>query len=112
MACSVDFVEFVCRQVALAGTVRYRKMFGDYVVYVNEKAVMLLCDDLVYVKKHEAVAELLGDAETGFPYQGAKEHYLLDVSDKDLSLKVVSILADVLPYPKSKKKVKKGEAMP
>ena len=30
MASNVEFVEYVCEQIAPCGGVRYRKMFGDY----------------------------------------------------------------------------------
>ena len=45
-------------------------------------------------------------AERGFPYEGAKEHYILDVSRSDFAVKVVKVLAEVLPFPKSRKKNK------
>ncbi len=51
MASSAEFIEFVYDQVAAAGAVRYRKMFGDYMVYCNDKPVLLVCDDTVYVKQ-------------------------------------------------------------
>ena len=42
MACNLEFVGFVCSQIADAGEVRSREMFGDYVIYVNEKPVVIL----------------------------------------------------------------------
>ena len=33
MACSTDFIEFVCNALAPLGEVRARKMMGDYVIY-------------------------------------------------------------------------------
>ena len=45
-------------------------------------------------------------SERGFPYEGAKEHYILDVSRSDFAVKVVKVLAEVLPFPKSRKKNK------
>ena len=59
MACSNEYIEFVCSQLEGVGVVRPRKMFGDWCVYVDEKAVILACDNLCYVKKHDAVAELI-----------------------------------------------------
>jgi DNA helicase-2/ATP-dependent DNA helicase PcrA len=32
------------------GAVRYKKMFGEYMVYVNEKPILLVCDNTVFVK--------------------------------------------------------------
>lgn len=103
MASRLEFVKFVCSQLEESGDVRYRKMFGDYMIYIHEKPVVLVCDNIVYVKKHSEIAKLMREAETGFPYQGAREHYILDVEHKDRLLKVVSTLERVLPYPKNKK---------
>lgn len=65
MACTTDFIDFICSQLAEAGTVRSRKMFGDYMIYVNEKPVVLACDNIAYVKAHPAVADIMADAERG-----------------------------------------------
>lgn len=102
MASSIEFVEFVASQLETLGVVRYRKMFGEYMVYVNEKPVVLVCDDIAYVKMHPDIAEMMDDAEIGIPYPGAKEHYILDAGHKDVLLKVVSTLERVLPFPKKK----------
>ena len=106
MACSLDFIEFVSSQIATAGTVRCRKMFGEYMVYVDEKPVVLVCDDIPYIKEHEAIKSMMSSAERGFPFKGAKEHYILDVSKSDFAVNVVKALVEVLPYPKSRKKNK------
>ena len=50
------------------------------------------------------IETLMAEAEKGYPYEGAKEHYILDVSRADHAAKVVAILAEVLPYPKKRKK--------
>lgn len=104
MACSQDYIEFVCSQLSSLGVVRSRKMMGDYVIYVEEKCVIIACDEVCYVKKIPELAELMANAECGYPYDGAKEHYILDIEHKEHALKVISLLRDVLPYPKQKKK--------
>lgn len=105
MSSTVDFLEYVCEQIRGGYEVRYRKMFGDYMVYVNDKPIFLVCDNCVYVKKIVELAELMKDAECGIPYDGAKEHYILDVEDSELMDKVVDITEKAIPLPK--KKVKK-----
>lgn len=104
MACSTDFIQFVCDALAPLGEVRSRKMMGDYVIYVNEKCVITACDNNAYVKKLPCLAELMADAECGCPYSGAKEAYVLDFADNRKALKIIKTLWDNLPYPKSKKK--------
>ena len=85
MATRVELVEFICSRLQKLGIVRYRKMFGDYMVYLNEKPVILVCDNIAYVKKHSGIAGIMENAETGIPYNGAKEHYILDVDHEDLA---------------------------
>ena len=104
MACTTDFIEFICTTLTPLGDVRSRKMMGDYVIYVNEKSVITACDNIAYVKKLPCIADLMTDAECGCPYEGAKEAYILDFSDTRKVRKVIGILWDNLPFPKSKKK--------
>ena len=104
MACSTDFIESICDVLAPLGEVRSRKMMGDYVIYVNEKCVITACDNIAYVKKLPCIAGLMADAECGCPYEGAKEAYILDFTEPLKVRKVIEILWDKLPFPKSKKK--------
>lgn len=100
MASSQEYIDFVCSQLKGAGVIRTRRMFGDWCIYVDEKPVMLVCDEQCYVKKHEAILALMQEAQVGFPYDGVKEHYILDIEHRENALAVVKKLAEVLPYPK------------
>ena len=101
MATTKDYIEYVCERLHGAGGLRYRKMFGEYTVYVNDKPVLLVCDNTVFVKIVPELAALMAGAERGLPYEGAKEHYILDT---DLARQVVAVLETVTPLPKPKKK--------
>lgn len=50
MASTKEFVEYVCDQIEKFD-VRNRKMFGEYMIYVNQKPILLICNDTVFVKK-------------------------------------------------------------
>ncbi len=104
MATSVSYIEFICEQIAGVGDIRYKKMFGEYMVYVNNKPVLLVCDDTVFVKIKEETTAVLSECETGIPYKGSKEHYILDIENKELSQEVVMILEKITPVPKPRKK--------
>ena len=58
------------------------------------------------MKIHPAIADLMTEAEKGFPYEGAKEHYILDIEHGREAVKVVRALEQALPYPKPKKKIR------
>ena len=105
MATTVDFIEYVCEQISDAWDVRYKKMFGEYMVYVNDKPVLLVCDNTVYVKQLDCINEKMKAAEKGFPYSGSKkEHYILDIENSQFSKEIIEILEPVTPVPKPRKK--------
>lgn len=108
MATGLDFIEFVCDQVAALGDVSYKKMFGEYMVYHNARPIFLVCDNTVYVKQLPATADVFAahdiTPDVGTPYAGAKPHYVLDIENVDLSVDMARTLGRVLPMPKSKVK--------
>lgn len=103
MATTSDYVEFVYGQIVGAGAVRYKKMFGEYMVYVDDKPILLVCDNTVFVKILPCLKELMADADRGYPYNGAREHYILDIEDRNLTMAVIATLLPVTPLPKPKK---------
>lgn len=106
MACTTDFIDFVCSQLEGVGVVRARKMFGDWMVYVDEKPVILACDNICYVKMLPVICDMMQDAQTGYPYSGAKEHYILDVDHRNEAVAIVQALLPLTPFPKKKTKKK------
>ena len=104
MATSVEYIEFVCEQIAGVGAVRYRKMFGEYMVYVNDKPLLLVCDNTVFVKILPELSELMAGADTALPYEGGKVHYILDIEDRELTKAVIAVLEPLTPLPKPKRK--------
>ena len=104
MATSKEYIEFVTESVQGFENVRYKKMFGEYMVYVDEKPVLLVCDNTVFVKMLPEIATLMESAETGFPYDGAKEHYILDIENAPLVSYVIREFVRITPVPKKKTK--------
>ena len=100
MATSREYIDWVCERLAPYGEVRPRAMFGEYIVSLNGKNVVTVCDNCVFVKELPALAETFRDAERGFPYDGAKEHYILDMDDRALLDEVVPLLEVHMPLPK------------
>ncbi len=103
MACTVEFIEYVCELLSPLGEVRSRKMMGDYVIYVNGKCVITACDNNAFVKKLPCIAYIMADAECDCPYPGAKDCYILDLTDSRNVLKTIELLWEELPFPKAKK---------
>ena len=69
MASSEEFVTYVCDQIGEAGSITYRKMFGDYGIYCNGKIIGLVCDNQFFLKKTEAARKLLKEIVEAPPYE-------------------------------------------
>lgn len=104
MSTTIDYMEYVCGQIEGVGVIRYKKMFGEYMVYVNDKPILLVCDNTVFIKILPCLDELMASADKGFPYNGAKERYILDIEDIELTREVVDVLESITAIPKPRKK--------
>lgn len=105
MASSQEFVDYVCDQLAHAGHVHTRKMFGEYGVYFEGKYFGLICDDRFMVKITEAGKALVPDCPRGIPYEGAKEALLIEnLEDRELLAELVRATCAELPEPKPRRK--------
>jgi DNA transformation protein and related proteins len=106
MASDPGYVQHVCDQLRDVGDVSYRKMFGEYAVYVGGKVVALVCDNQLFVKPTEPGRELLGTPTEGSPYPGARPHFVLDehLDDRALLTAVVRATEAALPTPKPEKR--------
>ncbi|MGN0823692.1 MAG: hypothetical protein ACI4MB_01335 [Candidatus Coproplasma sp.] len=102
MATDVSYVQFVCERLK-GESPTYKKMFGEYLVYLDGKPVLLVCDNTVFVKKYPELTDVLCYADCGYPYDGAKEHYILDVENEELTQEVIQILKEISPLPKKRK---------
>jgi len=112
MATQESFIEYVVGQLENAGEISYKKMFGEYALYCDEKVVALVCDNQVFVKPTDAGKSVIGKVVEAPPYPGAKNYYLVDavMDDKKLFCKVIRSTADALPLPKPKKPKTKKQA--
>lgn len=108
MATTLEYIEYICEQVKGCGSLRYKKMFGEYMIYVDDKPILLICDNVVYVKILDCIGDMMKEASLGNPYEGAKSHYILDVDDAEFSKEVIEELKKVIPIPKPRPKKKKS----
>lgn len=106
MASKQKTVDFILEQIADAGDVTARKMFGEYAIYCDSKVVALVCDDQLFVKPTEAGRQFIGTIEEAVAYDGAKPSYLItgdQWDDAEWLTKLITITAKELPLPKPKK---------
>lgn len=105
MASNADFVEYIAEQLRDAGTITYRKMFGEYGLYCDGKIFALICDDQLFIKITDGGRKIISDLEEVPPYNGAKPYFLIeDVDSKEILTSFVLETCKELPLPSPKKK--------
>lgn len=109
MASKQEFMDYVVDQMAGAGEIFARKMFGEYGVYFEGKFFAVVCDDMLYIKPTEEGRKFIGNVHEAPPYPGAKNYFLIEdkLDDNDWLAELVKITAAALPEPKPKKTRKK-----
>lgn len=104
MASRPEFVQYVADQLSGAGTITYRKMFGEYGMYCDGKIFALICNDQLFVKITEAGKSLAPNLEEVPPYEGSKPYFLIDdIDNKEFLTEFVVETCKELPLPKPKK---------
>lgn len=108
MSTQPSTIEFITDQLSALSDVTYRKMFGEYALYVGVKVVGLVCNDILFIKITDAGREFVGENyKEGFAYPGARASMEIDgdlIEDRQWLSELVSLTADMLPIPKPKKK--------
>lgn len=104
--------DYIVDQIARAGDVSAKKMFGEFGVYCDGKMVAVVCDDLLYVKPTAGGRAYLGTPVEVSPFPKAKPFFFIDGErwdDAQWLAGLVRITAQELPMPvPKKKKVKKA----
>ena len=107
MATSIAFVEHVAEQARLGSRLTWRKMFGEFAIYIDGKVVGFACDDSLFIKPAAATAALVEDLPTRPPYPGAKLHPVADELLDDPERLQQLLLATWQAVPAAKPKRKK-----
>ena len=107
MASQQGTVDYVLEQIAEAGAVSARQMFGEYGIYCDGRIVALICDDQFYLKPTAEGRAYLGDAVDEQPaYAGAKPSFRIPGErwdDAEWMAELVRVTTAALPLPKPKK---------
>jgi TfoX/Sxy family transcriptional regulator of competence genes len=110
MSSKQETVDLILKQMAAAGEVSARKMFGEYGIYCDGKMVASVCDDQLFVKPTVAGRAFIGRVTEASPYPGAKPSLLIEAKQygdfKWLS-ELIRITAQELPLPQKKDNKKK-----
>lgn len=102
MASDQVTVDYICGQLAGAGVVSARKMFGEYGVYCDGIIVGLICDNQLFLKPVPALLALMPGATLAPAYPGGRPQVLVDeaLEDADLLAQAVRAVMAAAPPPK------------
>ena len=106
MATEARTAEFITEQVAAAGDIRTRKMFGEYALYCDDKVVAFICDDQLFVKITPASRPYLDESHDAPAYPGSKPYICVPEDywdDREWMARLVRETADSVPLPKPKR---------
>ena len=98
VASSKEFVEYAAEQLRDAGSISYRKMFGEYGWYCDGKFMGVICDDQLFVKITPETEKSFPDIPKAPPYDGAKEYFLMeDIDNRELLTQLAQATWKALP---------------
>ena len=107
MASHVDFVDYVTEQLREAGTIRSRKMFGEYGLYCDDVFFAVICDDRFFVKITSEGETAFPDLPKAPPYEGAKDYiWVEDVDNRDTMTLLTRLTCRALQEQPQKKRKK------
>lgn len=105
MACTNEFIDYICELTRDAGEIAAKKMFGEYGLYLDGKFVALMCDNQFFLKDLPPCAALYPEAERVPPYQGGKPALrITDLEDRDRLCAALRGTWERTAYPRPRKK--------
>lgn len=107
MASHPDFVAYVLEQMRGAGSIRARKMFGEYGLFCDGTFFGVICDDQLFIK-------LTPQGEAAFPglpkapsHEGASDSFVIeDVDEPAIAVELTRITCEALRKEASRKRRK------
>lgn len=102
MATDKAFVDYVLEQMALGERATYKKMFGEYALYIDQKVVAFACDNSLFLKQTSAADRLAPHVPRRPPYPGARHYLVIDelLDSADALKMLMTCTAEALPAPK------------
>ncbi len=107
MASKQSTVDFITEQMATAGTITSKKMFGEYATYLDGKVIAFICDDQLFIKPTDEGKKFYPEVEMAPCYPGSKDYMVISENkwdDREFMKQIAVITASALPAPKPKKK--------
>lgn len=107
MGTTTEFITYLQDTFPSSIEITYKKMFGEYGIYSDEKMIALACDNQLFIKDRPPTREQFSSyLLEGLPFPGAKAYFILDfekMSQTELE-NLLTLLIEITPLPKKKKK--------
>lgn len=106
MASDIKTVMFIADQSGLGARLTWKRMFGEYALYLDAKVVAFVCDDKLFLKPTDAGRALLGAPTEAPAYPGSKNYFLLqeELESPSLLRAALEVTGAAVPLPKPKPK--------
>lgn len=104
------FVDYVAEQAQLGASLSFRRMFGEYGVYLEGKVIAFACGNSLFVKATGATQAITQGLPQRPPYPGAKPFPVADelLDDSEALQALLVQTAQDLPAPKPRKPKAQG----
>ena len=104
MASHPDVVDFVADQLRAAGTIRSRKMFGEYGLFCDGVFFAVICGDQFFVKITPEGQAAFPDLPKAPSHEGARDSFLVeDMEDRERMTELARITCEALKRQKRRK---------
>lgn len=105
MSTERDFVDYIVEQAGFGADLTFRRMFGEYAIYLDEKVVGFACDNCFFLKPSSAEIPELEQVPRRPPYPGAKNYPVIDefLDDPETLRMILRKTEQALPLPEPKK---------
>jgi TfoX/Sxy family transcriptional regulator of competence genes len=105
MSSKQSTIDFLLEQTRFSGVMSYKKMFGEYALYCDQKVVALVCDDQLYIKPTDAGRTYIGMPEESPAYPGSKLYFHIpgdQWEDPEWLSGLIRTSVEALPTPKKR----------
>lgn len=94
MASTNDYLEYILDLFKDLDDISYKKMMGEYILYINGKIFGGIYDNRLLIKKDILPDYLNLDEE--IPYPSAKPMYFIDTDNKEVLNNIIEIISKLL----------------
>lgn len=105
MSSTKQYLDFILDGLSELDDITFRPMMGEYILYYRGKVFGGIYDNRFLVKPTGSAKELMPQAQSELPYEGAKEMLLAEnIEDRDFLKRLVEGMYAELPEPKKRRK--------